>query len=161
MQFPSEIRKEMKALGFDITEHERRGELEFVDCYSAAAGQASKERYSVGSVTDLTRLSTELSTCLQNLGDGADVFLDSLGPWIATLKPEYILSFIHATGAKVKAEDGKFHFTIGTGVDREFMKKMEEASDAVRAQNNGIRKGAEKEGCNPQDTRTKTFIAVA
>ena len=131
MQFPSEIRKELKTLGFDISEHEREGRLVFVDCYSAAAGKTSEEKYSVSSVSDLTRLGTELSTCLENLGKGTEVYLDSLAPWVSTIKPEFILSFIHATGAKVKAEEGRFYFTVGTSVDREFLTKIDEASDGV------------------------------
>jgi KaiC/GvpD/RAD55 family RecA-like ATPase len=50
---------------------------------------------------------------------------------VASLKPEYIVSFIHTTGAKVKAGDGKFSFTVGTSVDRELLTKLEEASDGI------------------------------
>jgi len=131
MQFPSEIRKEMKAIGFDISKAEKAESLAFIDCYSAAAGQASIEKYSVSSITDLTRLGTQLSTCLENFGKETDVFLDSLAPWIAALRPEFIVSFLHATGAKVKAGNGKFYFTVGTSVDTEFLTKIEEASDGV------------------------------
>jgi len=131
MQFPSEIRKEAKALGFDTEPHEKEGRLVFVDCYSAAAGQASEEKYSVPSITDLTRLGTELSACLGSLGKGTEVFLDSLAPWVAALKSEFIVSFLHATGAKVKAGDGRFFFAVGTSVEKEFLTKVDEASDGV------------------------------
>jgi KaiC/GvpD/RAD55 family RecA-like ATPase len=131
MQFPSEIRKEMKALGFDTSEYEKKEKLAFIDCYSAAAGKTSVEKYSVSSITDLTRLGTELSTCLESLGKETEVFLDSVAPWVAALKPEFIISFVHGTGAKVKAGDGRFYFTVGTSVEKEFLTKIEEASDGV------------------------------
>jgi KaiC/GvpD/RAD55 family RecA-like ATPase len=131
MQFPSQIRDEMNALGLDVTRYEKEGRLEFIDCYSAAAGQASKERYSVTSVTDLTRLGTELSMCLHSLGKETDVFLDSLGPWTLAIKSELIVSFVHATGAKIKTHDGGFYFTLGAGVDPELVNKLDEASDIV------------------------------
>ena len=131
MEFPSGIRKEMKGLGFDVSDYEKKGKLAFIDCYSAAAGQTSEEKYSVSSVTDLTRLGIEVSSCLESFGKGTEVFLDSLAPWVASLKPEFIVSFIHTTGAKVKAGDGKFSFTIGTSVDRELLTKLEDASDGI------------------------------
>jgi KaiC/GvpD/RAD55 family RecA-like ATPase len=131
MEFPSEIRKEMKALGFDTNGQEKERRLAFIDCYSAAAGKTSDEKYSISSITDLTRLGTELSTCLESFGKGTDVFLDSVAPWVAALKPEFIISFIHATGAKVKAGDGRFYFTVGTSVQKEFLTKIDEASDGV------------------------------
>jgi KaiC/GvpD/RAD55 family RecA-like ATPase len=131
MQFPSEIRKEMMGLAFDINQPEKSGKLAFIDCYSAAAGKPSEEKYSVPSTTDLTRLGTELSTCLESLGLGTDVFLDSIAPWVSTLKPEYIVSFLHATGAKVKAGNGRFYFTVGTGVEKDVMTKIEEESDGI------------------------------
>jgi KaiC/GvpD/RAD55 family RecA-like ATPase len=131
VQFPSTIRKEMSDLGLEVGEHEKNGRLAFVDCYSAAAGKVSNEKYAVPSITDLTRLGTELSTCLESYGSGTEVFLDSLAPWVATIKPEFIVSFLHATGAKVKAEQGKFYFTVGTSIDRELLTKIDEASDGI------------------------------
>jgi KaiC/GvpD/RAD55 family RecA-like ATPase len=118
-------------LGFDSSRHEREGRLAFIDCYSGAAGKTSDEKYFVSSVTDLTRLGTELSTCLQSLGKGTEVFLDSLAPWVAALKTEHIISFIHTTGAKVKAGKGRFYFTVGISVEKDFLTKIEEASDGV------------------------------
>ncbi len=131
MQFPSEIRKEMSGLGLEVGEYEKNRRAAFVDCYSAAAGKVSDESYSVPSITDLTRLGTELSKCLESFGSGTELFLDSLAPWVAALKPEFIVSFLHATGAKVKAEQGRFYFTVGTSIDKELLTKIDEASDGV------------------------------
>ncbi|HID17774.1 TPA: hypothetical protein EYP26_05725, partial [Candidatus Bathyarchaeota archaeon] len=101
-EFPSKVREDMKSLNFAVEGYEAKGSFAFIDCYSGLAGRPSSEKHAVPSPTDLTELGTEISATLEELGEGTDVYMDSLAPLMALMKPEAIISFIHATGAKVK-----------------------------------------------------------
>jgi KaiC/GvpD/RAD55 family RecA-like ATPase len=110
-------------------EGERR--VIFIDAYSALSGTPSAEQYSVPSVTDLTGLGLTLSKCLEAAGEGTDVFLDSLNPMLAALRVDYLLNFLQSTAARVKANGGRFYVSVGLGIDKSDMTKLEEASDCV------------------------------
>jgi len=129
--FPSKIRKSMADLGISGEGSKDRAELVFIDCYSGTAGQPSTEKYSVSSPTDLTTLGVKISICLESLGGDTDVFLDSLAPLFTMLKADFIVTFVHSIGAKVKGANGRFFFTVGAGVEEEVLAKLEGTSDGV------------------------------
>lgn len=129
--FPSKIRTSMTELGLETESYETKRRLIFIDSYSETAGKTSTEKYSVPSITDLTGLGVKISASLSELGDNTDVFLDSLSPLFMKLKLESILTFIQTIGAKVKGQNGSFYFTMGTGVEEEFLTKLDESSDCV------------------------------
>ena len=89
------------------------------------------KQYSVPSVTDLTGLGLALSKCLEVAGERTDVFLDSLNPLLAALRVDYLLNFLQSTAARVKAKGGRFYASVGLGIDKSDMTKLEEASDCV------------------------------
>jgi KaiC/GvpD/RAD55 family RecA-like ATPase len=103
----------------------------FVDAYSAIGGTTSKEERSVSSHTDLTALGMEISKCLESTGPGTDVYLDSLTPIANVLRMDYLVNFLQAIAAKVKANDGKLCVTIGSGIEKGDLTKLEESSDLV------------------------------
>jgi len=59
------------------------------------------------------------------------VYLDSLNPMLSALRIEYVLSFLQSVAAKVKANDGKLCVTVGTGIERSELMKLEEVADCV------------------------------
>lgn len=131
IDFPSRVREHLTGLGIDVKEYEKRGLLCFVDCYSGVAGQESKERHHVDSPNDVTRLGVEISACLEEMGKETDVYYDSLSTVVTALKPDQVVSFIHATGAKVKGFGGRFCFTVGSDVQPGILSRVDEMVDCV------------------------------
>jgi KaiC/GvpD/RAD55 family RecA-like ATPase len=130
-EYPDKIRDSLIKLGVCGESDVRNGRVIFIDAYSAVGGGLSKEEFSVGSHTDLTTLGLNISKCLEVAGREADVYLDSLGPLVTALRIDYLINFLQSVAAKVKANDGKFCVSIGTGIEREDMTKLEEFSDCV------------------------------
>ena len=128
--FPDRIRDQMRNLGIDVAGYENVGLLSFVDCYSAEAGRTPTEKFSVSSVGDLTTLGVKISSALQD-HKGTCLYLDSLSPFVPRAKPESIVSFVHAIGAKVRGLDGKAFFTMSTGSDETIQRQMEDMADCV------------------------------
>lgn len=131
VEFPSSIRLHMKQLGMDTNDFEAKGRLQFIDSYSAIAGERSSEKHQISSATDLTSLGIMISRRLEEQGPNTDVFLDSLTPLLVALKPEEVLNFTRSVGAKVKANGGRFCATVGTTPAKETLTKLAEMSDCV------------------------------
>jgi KaiC/GvpD/RAD55 family RecA-like ATPase len=130
-EYPSKIRENMVSLGMPSDDAMNSQKLLFVDSYSAIGGTASKEDYYVSSHTDLTGLGMRISSCLEKLGPGTDVYLDSIMPLLTALRVDYLLNFLQSIAAKVKANDGKLCLTVGAAIEKTDMAKLEEASDCV------------------------------
>jgi KaiC/GvpD/RAD55 family RecA-like ATPase len=131
LDFPSRVKDRMKELGLKAKNSFLNKNLKFIDCYSETAGQKSSEEYSISSLGDLTTIGVKLSSCLNELGKNTDVFMDSLNPLFTLLKSDDILNFIHSTSAKVKGINGRFFFTVSTGIEEEIRSKLESSSDGV------------------------------
>ncbi|MEM2964575.1 MAG: ATPase domain-containing protein [Candidatus Bathyarchaeia archaeon] len=131
IDFPSKVRDQLTNLGIDVKEYEKKGSLCFVDCYSGVAGQESPERHHVDSPHDVTRLGVEISSCLEEMGKETDVYYDSLSTVVTALKPDQVVSFIHATGAKIKGVGGRFCFTIGSDIQPTILSRVDETVDCV------------------------------
>ena len=129
--FPSKVRSSMAELGIGSKSPGNQGALVFIDCYSGTAGLPSTEEHYVSSSTDLTALGVKISICLESLGSNTDVFLDSLAPLFTIFKPDFIVAFVHSIGAKVKGANGRFFFTVGSGVEEDVLVKLEGTSDGV------------------------------
>lgn len=132
IDFPSNIRSNMKMMGLDVTGYEQSGLLTFVDAYSAEAGQESKEKVSVPSLGDLTTLGMKISSALpSNTFKGGSLYFDSLSPLASKAKPESIVSFAQSVGARVKGLAGKAFFTMGPGIDGSVQRQLEENADCI------------------------------
>jgi len=131
LDFPSNIRRELKVFEPNLEEYEKTSRLIFIDCYSASGGRESPEEHRTPAVGDLTGLGVQVSACLEKLGQNTDVFLDSLTPLFTMLRDEYIANFVHSVGAKTKGVNGRFFYTLGTGIGREGLNTIEAASDCV------------------------------
>jgi KaiC/GvpD/RAD55 family RecA-like ATPase len=129
-EHPSETREHMISLGLP-TELANPRKLLFVDSYSAISRTQSTEEFQVSSHTDLTSLGIEITKCLEKLGTGADIYIDSLTPMLASLKVDSILRFLQSTDGRAKTIGGKLCVTVGTGIDKADMAKIEEISDCV------------------------------
>jgi KaiC/GvpD/RAD55 family RecA-like ATPase len=131
IEYPDRIRDNLMRLGITEESRVKGGALIFIDAYSAIGGDSSKEEFSVGSHTDLTNLGLNITKCLQGAGPGADVYLDSLNPLVTMLRIDYLVNFLQSVAARVKANKGKLCVTIGMGIGKEDMTKLEEFSDCV------------------------------
>ncbi len=130
--FPSNIRANMKTMGFDISGYEQNGLLTFVDGYSSEAGQESREKFSIPSLGDLTTLGMKISSSLPDKSfKGGSLYFDSLTPLASKAKPESLVSFVQSVGARVKGMGGKAFFTLGPSVDGVVQKQLEEMADCV------------------------------
>jgi KaiC/GvpD/RAD55 family RecA-like ATPase len=130
--FPSNIRSNMKTLGFDVSGYEQNGLLTFVDGYSAEAGQESKEKISVPSLGDLTTLGIKITSALPSPSfKGGGLYFDSLTPLASKAKPESIVSLVQSVGARVKGLSGKAFFTVGLGVDGTVQRQLEDTADCI------------------------------
>jgi len=129
--FPVKVRDQLMGIGVDVKDFEKEGMIRFVDCYSGVAGQKTVERHFVDSPNDVTRLGIEISVCLEEMEKDTDVYYDSLSTVITSLKPEQVVSFVHATGAKVKGFGGRFCFTVGSEAQPEVLARIDETADCV------------------------------
>jgi KaiC/GvpD/RAD55 family RecA-like ATPase len=130
-EYPETIRQNMTRLGICNTTDTKSTRIIFIDAYSAIGGTRSKEERHVTSHTDLTSMGLEISRCLESAGTGADVYLDSLSPLVNVLRMDYLLNFLQSIAAKVKANSGRLCVTIGTGIEKGDLTKLEEVSDCV------------------------------
>jgi len=128
--FPRKIVEDMKQLGLDVSGFEGES-LAFIDCYSGTAGRPSTERYGIQVLTDLTNLGTQISSAANALGEETTFFLDSLAPLFTSLKPDPILTFIHTIGARIKGQGGNLYFSVGTGLDKDVLSRLEGLSDCI------------------------------
>ena len=130
-EYPNKIRDNMVILGLCTRDDVKPNKLVFVDAYSAIGGHASDEEFSVSSHTDLTSLGLNISRSLQAAGSNTDVYLDSLNALVTVLRMDYLNDFLQSVAAKVKANNGKFCVTVGTGLEKVDRAKLEEYSDCV------------------------------
>jgi len=131
VELPSDVRVTMKSMGMDTGDHEIRGKLIFIDCYSSLSGTASKEKRFVDSITDLTSLGIQITRSIEEIGGTTDVYFDALTPLFTALRPEYVLNFLQSVGAKVKSYNGGLCTIIGTSVEKEILTRVEEGSDCL------------------------------
>ena len=130
-ELPMKIRDQLAKMGFDAQVCERERKLRFVDAYSGTTEASSPERHSVPSPTDLTSLGIQLTSCIEELGGVADVFLDSLTPIVMSASPERCLDFLRYYGARTTKSGGSFLYVTTTIIGPELLGRFEEASDCV------------------------------
>lgn len=131
LDFPSNLREYLKGFEPDLEKYEKSSKLIFIDGYSASGGKESSEKHQISSMGDLTGLGVQLSSCLEELGQDTDVFLDSITPLFTMLRDEYIANFIHSVGAKTKGVNGRFFYTTGSAVGRKGLNAIEAVCDSV------------------------------
>jgi KaiC/GvpD/RAD55 family RecA-like ATPase len=130
--FPSNVRANMRTMGFDVTGYEQNGLLTFVDGYSSEAGQESREKISTPSLGDLTTLGMKITSSLPSESfKGGSLYFDSLTPLASKAKPESLVSFVQSVGARVKGMGGKAFFTVGPSVDGIVQRRLEDMADCV------------------------------
>ncbi len=131
--FPSEIRENMKTLGWSTSKYEQDETLLFVDCYSSVAGITHQNKHQVEKPFELSELGIALSIAVEDWTQKSTrVFLDSTVPLFTRSEPAKVAEFLQDRTAKIKGENGVFFFTIGKGiVERGLARRLEEIVDCV------------------------------
>lgn len=130
-ELPSKIRERLGRMGLEVEKLQEDNRLRFIDAYSGATGAVSHEKYSVASARDLTRLGIEITSCLEELGERGDVFLDSLTPVITSGGFERGFDFVEYYGSRTTKSGGTFLYVASTTIEPKLLTRLEEASDCV------------------------------
>ena len=130
-ELPSSIRDALSRMGVKAATYEKRNALRFIDAYSGETSALSAEKHSVGSPKDLTGLGIQLTTCIEELGGKADVFLDSLAPIVSSGEFEHALEFVRYYGARTTKSGGTLLYVATTNMEPRLLNQLEEASDCV------------------------------
>jgi len=130
-ELPSKIRDQLGRMGLDAQICERERKLRFVDAYSGTTDAGSPEKHFITSPTDLTGLGIQLTSCIEELGGVADVFLDSVTPIVMSVGAERSLDFLRYYGARTTKSGGSFLYVATATIGPESLGRFEEASDCV------------------------------
>ena len=130
-ELPSSIRSALARMGLRAATYEKRNALRLIDAYSGETGALSSEQHSVGSPKDLTALGIQLTTCIEELGGKADVFLDSLAPIASSGDSERALEFVRYYGARTTKSGGTLLYIATTAMGPKLLSQLEEAADCV------------------------------
>jgi len=130
-ELPSKIRERLERMGLDVDEFQDDRKLRFIDAYSGATGAISHEKYSVASPRDLTGLGIQMTSCLEELGEAGDVFLDSLTPVVTSGGFERGFDFVEYYGSRTTKSGGTFLYVASTTIEPKLLTRLEEASDCV------------------------------
>ena len=130
-ELPSNIRGALARMGLKAGTYEKGNALRFIDAYSGETGAVSSEEHSVRSPRDLTALGIQLTSCIEELGGKADVFLDSLTPIASPGSSEHALEFVRYYGARITKSGGTFLYVATTATEPALLSQLEEASDCV------------------------------
>lgn len=131
---PGRLRASMKSFVERLGEHEEKGLLSFVDCYSCLGGLKSPEKYSISRAGDVNELNLLIKNLVSGLGADAqvNVVLDSATAMFVQCETDLVMKFLYSLSAKLKASGGSLFFTLGTGaVSDEVQKKLEQLADGL------------------------------
>lgn len=126
--FPSEIKKRMLDMGWDITNYLENGQLTILDCYSSLAGIEGD----VQDPTDFTEVSIRVTGILEKSKALPSILLDSVTPIFNAAEAKDCINFLQVIGAKVKNGGGRFIFIASRGsIPEEGRLKTEALADGV------------------------------
>ncbi len=127
--FPSEIRRRMRDMGWDITPYLERGQLKILDCYSSLAGV---EGALIKEPTDFTEVSIQVTGMAGTSKSPPTILLDSVTPMFNSASAKDCINFLQVIGAKVKNSGGMFILTTTKGsIPDEARSKIESLVDGV------------------------------
>ncbi len=156
--FPSNIRENMSSMGLNTAGYEQSGLLTFVDGYSSEAGQESREKISIPSLSDLTTMNMKITSSLPaEAFKGGSLYFDSLTPLASKTKPESLISFVQTVGAKVRGLGGKAFFTVGPSIDGGVQRRLEDIADCVVQMEAFEERGVRRSRLRIAKLRTKRF----
>ncbi len=135
----SQLRKRIVEMDYQIKEHERKGLISYVDCYSKTAGLIGKNPFAIyiNGVGDLSALGGAIDRFQEGYKGRYyyhRLIFDSVTTLMRThgLNPTYNL--IHSISAKSKAQNGVSLFDLSLGVHSESdIKALENIMDATVA----------------------------
>ncbi len=128
--FPSEVKRKMRDMGWDITPYLERGRMKILDCYSALAGV---EGAPIKDPTDFTEVSIQLTAMIEKAQNGpTTILLDSVTPFFNSAPAKDCINFLQVLAAKVKNAGGTFIFTAAKGsIPEDAVSKIESLADGV------------------------------
>ena len=127
--FPSEIKRRMRDMGWDVTTYLERGQLKILDCYSALAGI---EGALIKDPTDFTEVSIQVTGMIEKSKGPATILMDSVTPIFNSAAAKDCINFLQVIGAKVKNSGGMFIFTANKGsIPEDARFKVESLADGV------------------------------
>ncbi len=127
--FPSEIKRRMRDMGWDVTAYLERGQLKILDCYSALAGI---EGALIKDPTDFTEVSIQVTGMLEKSKGPPTILMDSVTPMFNSAAAKDCINFLQVIGAKVKNNGGMFIFTANKGsIPEDARFKVESLADGV------------------------------
>ncbi len=128
--FPSEVKRKMRDMGWDITPHLERGQMKILDCYSALAGV---EGAPIKDPTDFTEVSIQVTGMIERVKKGpTTILLDSVTPIFNSATAKDCINFLQVLAAKVKNAGGTFILTAAKGsIPEDAMSKIESLADGV------------------------------
>ena len=130
-ELPSKIREQLTKLGVKVRAFEDQNKLRFIDAYSGETGGTSGEKHFVSSPRDLTALGIQLTSCIEALGDVADVFFDSVTPIAVSDSSDRGFDFVRYYSARTTKSGGTFAYAAATTLEPALLGRFEEASDCV------------------------------
>jgi KaiC/GvpD/RAD55 family RecA-like ATPase len=130
-ELPSKIREQLSKIGANPRKCEDENRLRFIDAYSGESGAASPEKHAVSSPRDLTALGIQITSCSEELGGNADVYLDSLTPIVAAGGRARGFDFVQYYSARTTKAGGTFLYATTPMMDPQLLSRFEEASDCV------------------------------
>jgi KaiC/GvpD/RAD55 family RecA-like ATPase len=127
--FPSEIKRRMRDMGWDITTFLENGHLKILDIYSALAGV---EGTTIREPTDFTEISIQTTDIIEKAKGPLTLLLDSVTPMFNSAATKDCINFLQVIAAKVKNNGGIFIFTATKGsIPEEARLKIESLADGV------------------------------
>lgn len=127
--FPTEIKRRMRDMGWDITSYLENGHLAILDIYSALAGV---EGTTIREPTDFTEISIQTTHMMEKAKGPITLLLDSVTPMFNSASTKDCINFLQVIAAKVKNSGGIFIFTATKGsIPEEARLKIESLADGV------------------------------
>lgn len=127
--FPSEMKRRMRDMDWDITSYLANGNLSILDVYSSLAGV---EGAAIQDPTDFTEVSIQVTGMIERAKGPITLLLDSVTPIFNAASAKDCINFLQVVAAKVKNSGGIFIFTATKGsIPEDARLKIESLADGV------------------------------
>lgn len=113
---PDEIKSRAETFGLSLEEHENRGHLVFIDCYSWSIGGSYEKGFSIGNAANVAEINITVEKVMQNLESPVRIVFDSLSPLFLYNDVSTMTKFFHFLTSNAKTKYGFIIYTLQEGV---------------------------------------------
>lgn len=113
---PDEIKSFAKTFGLPLEEHENKGSLVFIDCYSWSIGGSYDGGFSIENAANLNEINITLEKVMKNLESPVRIVFDSLSPLFLYNEVSTMTKFFHFMTSNAKTKYGFIICTLQEGV---------------------------------------------